>query len=596
MSSSPPSERRLAAILAADVVGYSRLMGRDEQGTLDRMKEHRRALIDPEIANRRGRIVKTTGDGMLVEFPSVVDAVECALSVQRGMAERNTGTDEASCIRFRIAVNLGDIIVEDGDIFGDGVNIAARLQEIAQPGGICLSEDAFRQVRGKIALDARDIGTQRLKNIAEPVHAYGIAPPAQTETRQAMTAAPRAPDKASIAVLPFDNMSPDPDQEYFADGMTEDIITELSKITGLLVIARNSSFFYKRKQFTVRQVGQELGVRYVLEGSVRKAGNRVRINAQLIEAGTDHHLWADKIDGDLTDVFALQDSVTRQVVDALALRLAGNRGGSQRRSETTSVDAYDLLLRARAQFNTYTRQGNAEARRLTERALLLDPNYARAYVLLADLRAQEWNQFWSNDRAATLGDAAELAEKALALGGADGDAHCVLGNVMVWQFRHDEALLHTELAVKAEPGNTRNVGVRAVVLGWSGRHEEAIAAIEEAMRLDPNHGGWMPWAKGQALFSLDRYAEAAEVLRAGIKRQSSFMPLHLYLMMSLYKLGRLDEAVEAAKTYTEMRSPLEAERLRSVPYRNPADSARLESAFTGLMAHVRSDRPPPAAS
>jgi len=319
-------ERRLAAILAADVAGYSRLMGADEEGTLARLKALRRELIDPKIAEHRGRIVKTTGDGLLIEFPSIVEAISCAVAVQRVMVDRNAGTPEEQRITFRVGVNLGDIIVEDGDIHGDGVNIAARLEAIAEPGGICLSEDAFRQVRGKVDAEFVDIGEQALKNIARPLRVYRVLP-----ARSAEVPAPALPlpEKPSIAVLPFANMSGDPEQEYFADGMVEEIITALSRIRWLFVIARNSTFTYKGQAVDVKQVGRELGVRYVLEGSVRKGGNRVRITAQLIDALAGTHLWADRFDGSLEDVFDLQDKV--------AFSAAGVIESTLRRSTMPSV-------------------------------------------------------------------------------------------------------------------------------------------------------------------------------------------------------------------------------------------------------------------
>lgn len=388
MGASATAERRLAAILAADVVGYARLMGQDERGTLDRLKECRRALIDPAIADHRGRIVKTTGDGLLAEFPSVVAAVECALAVQAAMAERNAAVAEDSRMRLRIGINLGDIIVEEGDIFGDGVNVAARLQEVAAPGGVCLSDDAYRHVRSKLALEGRDLGLQRLKNIAEPVRAVALPVPGEPSTPLPVSQAGASAGKPSIAVLPFDNLSADPEQDYFADGITEDITTELSKIDELFVIARNSAFVYRKKPVPVRQIGRELGVRHVLEGSVRKAGNRVRINAQLIDASDQHHLWADRIDGELTDVFTLQDTVTRHVVRALAARLASRDSPSRHRPETASFEAYDHVLRATSLYYRFTAEDNLEARRLLDAAIALDPAYARAYAVLADCYLQ----------------------------------------------------------------------------------------------------------------------------------------------------------------------------------------------------------------
>ncbi len=343
-------ERRLAAILAADIAGYSRLMGADEEGTLARLKACRKALVDPKISEYRGRIVKTTGDGMLVEFGSAVDAVRCAVEVQRGMATSNVDIPETKRIEFRIGIHVGDIIIDDNDIFGDGVNIAARLEGIADPGGICISDDAHRQIRGKTEIAYDDMGHQSLKNITEPMRAWRARPAPNATPSEVVIerAAPTLalPDKPSIVVLPFQNMSGDPEQDYFADGMVEDITTGLSRIKWLFVIARNSSFTYKGKAVDVRQVGRELGVRYVLEGGVRKTGNRVRITAQLVEAETGRHLWADRFDGALEDVFDLQDQITERVVGIVEPSLQRSEIERSRRKPPENLDAYDLYLRA----------------------------------------------------------------------------------------------------------------------------------------------------------------------------------------------------------------------------------------------------------
>ena len=336
-------ERRLAAILAADVTGYSRLMGIDEEGTLAALKACRRELIDPKIVEHHGRIVKTTGDGALVEFASAVDALRCAMEIQRAMTQRSAEVPEDRRIEFRIGINVGDIIIDEGDIYGDGVNIAARLETLASPGAICLSDNAYQQIKGKLDFDITDMGEQQLKNIAQPTRVYGVRF-GSTAARPVLA----LPDKPSIAVLPFQNMSGDPEQEYFADGMVEDIITALSRIRWLFVIARNSSFTYKGRAVDVKQVGRELGVRYVLEGSVRKAANRVRITGQLIDAGTGAHLWADRFDGGLEDIFDLQDQVTTRVVGAIAPTLEQAEIERAKRKPTESLDAYDYFLRGMA--------------------------------------------------------------------------------------------------------------------------------------------------------------------------------------------------------------------------------------------------------
>ena len=379
-------DRRLAAVLAADVAGYSRLMGADEEGTLARLKAIRNALVDPAIASHRGRIVKTTGDGMLVEFASAVDAARCAVEVQRRIAEQNSGVPQDQRIEFRIGIHVGDIIFDDNDIFGDGVNIAARLEGIAEAGGVCMSDDTYRQIRGKVEIACDDLGPQALKNIAEPMRAWRVRLAGQTVPKATSGSAvdqPRAlplPDKPSIAVLPFQNMSGDPEQEYFADGMAEDIITALSHFKALFVIARNSSFTYKGRAVDVKQVGRELGVRYVLEGSVRKAANRVRITGQLVDTATGAHLWADRFDGGLGDIFDLQDQVTESVVGAIAPAVEKAEIERAKRKPTESLDAYALYLRGLARlYQTASRQANEEALRLFNSAIELDPDFASAY-------------------------------------------------------------------------------------------------------------------------------------------------------------------------------------------------------------------------
>src|SRR5579863_3449088 len=369
-------ERRLSAILAADVAGYSRLMGIDEEGTLAALKALRRELVDPRIAEHRGRIVKTTGDGLLVEFASVVDAVRCAVDVQREMAGRNTGVPADSRIEFRVGINLGDIIIDGDDIFGEGVNVAARLETLAEPGGICVSRVVRDQVRDKLAFTFEDMGEQQVKNIARPVRAHRIRIDAAAPPPLAL------PGKPSLAVLPFQNMSGDPEQEYFADGMVEEITTAIARLPWLFVIARNSSFTYKGKSVDVKQVGRELGVRYVLEGSVRKAGNRVRITGQLIDTATGAHIWADRFDGALDDVFEVQDQVASSVAGAIEpkLRLAEIERAS--RKPTESLDAYDLYLRALAQFHRYTEDGFAATVALLQQALAIDRSYAPAAALV----------------------------------------------------------------------------------------------------------------------------------------------------------------------------------------------------------------------
>jgi adenylate cyclase len=391
--------RKIAAILVADVVGYSRLAGADEDRVLARLRALRSDLIDPTVSVHHGRVVKRTGDGALVEFRSVVDAVRCAIEIQNGMIEGNAGLPPERRIEFRVGIHLGDVVEEaDGDLMGDGVNIAARLEGIAEPGTVCLSEDAYRQVKARLDLSVRDLGPVQLKNIAEPVRAYSVrvgsspvaapSPPVGGEGADKGPARVALPDKPSIAVLPFQNMSDDPQQEYFVDGMVEDIITGLSRIKWLFVIARNSSFTYKGNAVDIRQVGRELGVRYVLEGGVRKAGARLRISAQLIEAETGAHLWADRYDGALDDVFDLQDQITDRVVGIVEPSVQRSEIERSRRKRPDSLDAYDLYLRALPYASAQMPEGGRIAGAFLEDALKLDPNYAAARALLA------WSHEW----------------------------------------------------------------------------------------------------------------------------------------------------------------------------------------------------------
>src|SRR5215831_8642295 len=403
--------RRLAAILAADVAGYSRLMGADEEGTLERLKALRHELFDPKIAEYRGRIVKTTGDGLLVEFASVVDAARCAVEVQQAMPERNADVAANSRIELRIGINLGDVIVEDDDLYGDGVNIAARVEALADPGGVFVSNTVYDHVRDRPPFDFEDLGEQQVKNITRPVRVYQIR---DTAAKRLPTALP-LPAKPSIAVLPFANMSGDPEQEYFADGIAEDIITLLSKSRALFVIARNSTFTYKGKAVDVRQVGRELGVRYVLEGSVRKAGNRARITGQLIDTATGAHLWADRFDGSLDDIFELQDQIASRVVGIIEPKLRLTETDRVSRKPTENLDAYDLYLRAVAEGYKRTEEGVAESIRLCRRALELDPAFAPAMGRIAGSRQMQLHLHWIPAAGAEVEEGIHMARQALAI-------------------------------------------------------------------------------------------------------------------------------------------------------------------------------------
>jgi adenylate cyclase len=544
------STRRLAAILAADVAGYSRLIGADESGTLQALKAIRSELIDPTLAAHNGRLVKTTGDGLLIEFGSVVDALRCATEVQAGVAERNATTPADKRVEFRIGINMGDIVVEDGDIFGDGVNIAARLEALAEPGGICVSARVQEDATGKLDIAFEDMGEQALKNIARPVRAYRIATGAVSASVQE-TPALALPDKPSIAVLPFQNLSGDPEQEYFADGMVEEIITALSRIRWLFVIARNSSFTYKGQNVDVKQVGRELGVRYVLEGSVRKAGGRVRITAQLIDALSGAHLWADRFDGSLDQIFDLQDKVAHSIAGVIepTLQAAEIRYSVER--PTKDLTAYDLYLRARAVASSYEREHLTQALDLLDQAIAREPRYGPALALAATYRVDLENYDWADDRAEEENRraAVDLAREALRVAADDpgvlGRAAIVLGR---FGEDIDAALALIDRALVLNP---------SFAFGWywsgwlrlfAGKANLAIEHFETSMRLNPRgQRGFHLSGIGHAHFVSHRFEDGLTALRVSLEEVPSFTPTHRALAACYAHMGRLDEARTTVK-------------------------------------------------
>ncbi len=503
-------ERKLAAILAADVAGYSRLMGADEEGTLARLKTIRRELIDPKIKQHYGRIVKTTGDGILIEFPSVVEAVGCAVGVQQGMTERNADVPNDRRIDFRVGVNIGDIIVDGDDIHGDGVNIAARLEGLAEPGGICISQTVLNHARGKLPLEVEDAGEQPLKNIERPVHVYRvILGPAARRVASQAPALP-LPDKPSIAVLPFVNMSGDPEQEFFADGLTEDIITELSRFHDLLVISRNSAFVHKGKAVRVQDVAREFGVHYVVEGSVRKADDRVRVTVQLIDAEADRQIWAERYDRKLADIFAVQDEVTAAIVATLPGRVEAATHDRAKRKPTDNMAAYEYVLAGKALHHRSAREDNAVALRLLDRAIALDPKYAHAHAWKACVLGQTWVNGWCADRDAAFQQLSEELGIALALDDNDSDVHRILSALSLVRGDHDKAAYHQERALALNPNYDLVVVQQGELLTWLGRPEEGIDWIKKAMRLNPYHPERFWNHLGRAYFVAHRYAEAVE--------------------------------------------------------------------------------------
>ena len=485
-------ERRLAAILAADVVGYSRLIRADEEGTIAALQALRADLIDPKIAEHHGRIVKLMGDGMLVEFASVVDAVHAAVETQQAVNDYNSDVPADKRIELRIGINLGDVVIDGDDIQGDGINVAARLEGMAEPGGICVSGMVYEGVRDRIDVPFEDLGEQEVKNIDRPVRVWRWVADssAAVVSRQAVEPLP-LPDKPSIAVLPFTNMSGDPEQEYFSDGITEDIITALSKIKKLFVVARNSTLTYKGQAVDVKRVGREQGVRYVLEGSVRRGGNRLRITAQLIDAATGNHLWAERYDRESSDVFALQDEITREVASALQVELTEGEQARLWASCTKNFDAWELVIQANNLIHRHHREDTHEARRFLEQALRLDENYATAWELLG---ISHWtdaiNEGWSDSRETSLARALEAIDQALAIDPSNPDTLSSLSLIKLTSGNHNEALALSEKAVALAPSHANNMAVAGVISVYCGKPQEALKLVRKAMRLSPVYPIW----------------------------------------------------------------------------------------------------------
>ncbi len=588
-------ERRLTTILSADIVGYSRLMAVDDVGTLAQLNTHRKEVLEPKIAEFAGRVVKLMGDGTLMEFGSVVDAVNFAVNVQRSMAKRNTGVPGDRQINYRIGINIGDIIVERDDIFGDGVNVAARLEALAEPGGICISQSVHSQIEGKVDLKFEDLGEQQVKNIPKPVKVFQVllaAPAADhgafsaTKTKRAMrwpvvvgvlaalsivvgiaiwqrpwephvepaTEANMAfplPDRPSIAVLPFTNMSEDASQEYFTDGMTEDLITDLSKISGLFVIARNSTFVYKGTPVKIRKVAEDLGVRYVLEGSVRRVGDQLRVNAQLIDATTGGHVWADRFDGAVTEIFAVQDAFVLKIVDALTVKLLPVEKSEIAAKATYNPDAHDAFLQGWAYFKLGTRENLAKAAQLFENAIQLDPDYARAHALLATIYWDAWKNDWTFELGLLSFEAESKADEHLmkALKSPGPLAHALQSRILAASKRYDEAVLEAQKAVALDTNDATAYAGLAHALILADRAEEGAKAIRRAMRLDPHHPPGYLIILGAAQFGVQQYKAAAKTFERAVRlNPDNELPL-IYLAASFGHLGLIkqaDAAIEAA--------------------------------------------------
>ncbi|MEE8310520.1 MAG: tetratricopeptide repeat protein, partial [Hyphomicrobium sp.] len=572
-------ERRLAAILSADVAGYSRLMSGDEAGTLAALKAHRAELINPTVAGFGGRIVKLMGDGALVEFPSVVDAVECAVAIQKGMAERNAEVPEDHRIAFRIGINLGDIIIEGDDIYGDGVNVAARMEGLAEPGGICMSRTVVNHVKGKVELDFEDMGEQVVKTIPEPVSVYRVRlADAGQEIETTTPETHSLPDKPSIAVLPFDNMSGDPEQEYFSDGITEDIITELSRFHSLFVIARSSSFTYKGHAIDVQRIAAQLGVRYILEGSVRKAGGRIRVTAQLIDAPTRNHVWAERYDRELEDIFELQDEITRTIVASIEPELGGVERDRAHRTPPDNLDAWGLYQRGLWHVYRFTAKDNAEARALLERATVADPNFAPAFAGLSFTYFANAFLGYDRDRDRYRDMALEAARRSVALDDRDEAARVALGRAYLIRSEHDRAIAEFETVIELNP----NYAQAHYNLGWAlmlaGRHEEALPCLGKAEQLSPHDPRLFAFCimRSQALYHIGDFDRALEEARRSSRQSNAHANSRALLVAILGRLGHVEEArSELALLLAERPDYTRHEFVASFPYRRPEDMSRV---------------------
>ncbi|MGH6902448.1 MAG: adenylate/guanylate cyclase domain-containing protein [Geminicoccaceae bacterium] len=545
--------RKLAVILAADVAGYSRLMAADEEGTLAMLNVHRR-VIDELIGRHHGRIFSTAGDSVMAEFASAVEAVRCAAAIQRETERGNADLPEPRRMLFRVGVNLGDVMVSGDNLFGDGVNVAARLESAAEPGGICISSAVHDQIRNKVDLGFEDLGERSLKNIGHPVRVFGLrreapAEPGPLSERPAVTRPSRPSAFPSIAVLPFANFGGDPEQEYFADGITEDLITELSRFQEIRVIARNSVMTYKGRPARAQEVGRELGVRYVLEGSVRKAGERVRITAQLIDATTDHHLWAERFDRDLADIFEVQDEVTSRIVATLAGKLVESERRRVRSARTGNLEAYDCVLRGRELWERFTLEDNREARRLYEKAIELDPDYARAYASLAWTYLVEHSERWAGAEDQPLERALEYARQGVMVNRASHSNHLVLGQVCLSKGLHDEALEALETAIALNPNDADGYAFLARALAFAGRPDEAIELIGRAQRLNPAAPRWYAWNLGMALYLARRHDDAVTAFR---KATPLGDVAYRWLAAAYAQLGREQDAKAAAEAYLKL--------------------------------------------
>jgi adenylate cyclase len=571
-------ERRLAAVLAADVVGYSRLMASDEEGTLARLNALRRQFLEPTIAEHRGRIVKRTGDGLLIEFGSAIDATRCAVQTQQGMAKRNENVPADQRIDMRIGIHIGDIIIEEGDIFGDGVNVAARLEGIAQPGGISISEDAWRQVQGKVTANFVDTGEQRLKNIPRPVRVYCLKLDGEGAAEPAAAPLP-SPEQPSIAVLPFQNMSGDLEQDHFCDGLVEDIITTLSKLAGLRVIARNSSFVYKGRSVDVREAAKQLGVRYILVGSVRKSGNRIRATVQLIDANDGAHVWAERYDRSIEDIFAIQDEITLILATEMQVRLTEGEQARLRYTTTSNVEAWTYWVQGLSYHHqAIAKENQSSARLCWEKALALDSTSAALNAMLGFIHCLDARFGWWDDREAAIVKAHSYADRALELDPNNADGHIALGVLCLLKERYDEAVSHTRKAVQLAPGSADIANLAGFILALSGCPEEALVLAQKSIALSPNHPTLYLGVLGNAYRLSGQIEEAIVAFEAYNARSPGFGLADL--VIAYHENGQPEKSKDAARRLLLARRDFTIAAWLKTQVRR--DKARLEAVVAAL--------------
>ncbi len=576
-------ERRLAAILVADVVGYSRLMGEDEAATLEALKGHRDGLIEPAIAAHRGRVVKLIGDGLLAEFPSVVEAVECGVKIQRAMVGRNVDVPADRRIEFRIGINLGDVIVEGDDLYGDGVNVASRLENLAEPGGITVSGTVREHVGNKLKYPFEDLGERKVKNIERLIHVFCVRWGAGDGGARASTAAKAMDERPAVAVLPFTNMSGDPEQEYFSDGLTEDIITALSHWRSFPVIARNSTFTYKNKSVDIKQAARELGARYLVEGSVRKGGQRIRITAQLIDGASGHHIWAERYDRELDDVFEVQDEIAQRITAVVAPELVKAEVKKSTAKRPEDLDAWDCCLRGMAMIQRRTGEENAKARELFERAIAIQPDYSDAHTGLSTTYHLDILLHLEKDRMATANLALEAARNAVEFDESSSTAHHALSTAYQWLDRQDDAVREAEIAVALNPNDASGLHALGNKSDLAG-DREGIPRMEKAQKLNPQDAQMYTHLTflARAYLNAGAYDEALDRARKGIERNPDHPNTYYIMAIALGHLGREDEGRAALATCDKLHPGFVESRKDWRPYVDPASNDALQEGLRGL--------------